>query len=144
MKGVDVLLSAFNLSINEKISFAEDNRNKFLIEFKKYKNLKYTLDKNFREKREGIGDFFNNITCSDPEIIYSLTNYSSCLKEIYIKCQETKEFRSKSPEIVASLVHMFINRIFVLKQREQEMAIYHFLAKFLTTELMKKKALAAS
>ncbi|WP_429626780.1 lantibiotic dehydratase C-terminal domain-containing protein [Sphingobacterium sp. HSC-15S19] len=36
--------------------------------------------------------------------------------------------------IIGSLTHMLLNRIFFTKQREQEMVIYHFLAKILNSE----------
>ncbi|WP_286850812.1 MULTISPECIES: lantibiotic dehydratase [Sphingobacterium] len=125
------LLSAFNYTIAEQISLLNLWRDSFLEEFGTVPKLKYKLDKNFREKKDEISSFMKieNI------------NYGSILKEykdqmtlIADQCNKNKDFQMMTVRIIGSLTHMLLNRIFFTKQREQEMVIYHFLAKILNSE----------
>jgi thiopeptide-type bacteriocin biosynthesis protein len=137
MKIIDEILTAFKLNLMEKIKLIEKIRDQFLVEFKNYKNLKFLLDKNYRENRKLILDFFHNQETSFADLNSLILKHKILISEHYLKCQSNVEYRIKKNEIVASLVHMFLNRIFSMKQREQEMAIYHFLLKFLISESKK-------
>lgn len=68
-------------------------------------------------------------------------NYGSILNEykaqmtlVVDQCNKNKDFQMMTVRIIGSLTHMLLNRIFFTKQREQEMVIYHFLAKILNSE----------
>ena len=128
----DKLLSAFNPDLIDKIKLTENNRDSFLNEFSRYHNLKYYMDKNFRDNRTLINDFLNG---KEPVQISKIFNkYEDLIgvlcSSISIQCEE-KRFM----HVAVSLIHMLINRIFPMKQREQEMVIYHFLNKYYLSQL---------
>ncbi|RKE42570.1 thiopeptide-type bacteriocin biosynthesis protein [Sphingobacterium detergens] len=126
------LLSAFNYTIAEKITLLNLWRDSFFEEFSTIPKLKYKLDKNFREKKDEISSFMESEDA----------NFGSILKEYNTKiilsadqCKKNNDFQIMPSRIISSLVHMLLNRIFFTKQREQEMVIYHFLAKSLISEI---------
>ncbi|MNU69134.1 hypothetical protein D3C71_585150 [compost metagenome] len=139
MKVAEEMLSAFSFPPNEKLKLSQKIRDEYLDEFKNYQKLKYSLNKSFRENQRLITNFFDDQHCSTPEIFIALKKYQNVVKEFCVKCQRSAEYHRKYTEIVASLIHMFLNRIFSIKQREQELAIYHFLSKYLTASINRNR-----
>lgn len=129
MLGVDYLLSAFHVDIEKKINFVTALRDAFLFEFKGYDKLKYKLDCKYREHRSLIQDFFDPSNSNDLAIHNNLVNRfqsTRCLAESIKKSHLTDH---NILDLISSLSHMYINRLFNVKQREHEMIIYHFLTK---------------
>ncbi|MEN5232866.1 lantibiotic dehydratase [Sphingobacterium faecium] len=137
IKVVHIFLSSFHLTVAEKIALTEKIRDQFLNEFKRYKKLRYSIDLTYRAKFNMIHDFFNNLPHKHPKISRLLDQYKNEIAELCMKSQDTPEFKAQPTAILTSLIHMFLNRIFVQKQREQEMVIYHFLSKYLISVRMK-------
>ncbi len=127
MLGVDKLLTAFGLDIPMKISLMTSLRDAFLNEFNNYDRLKYKMDMKYRENRLWIEKFFDLAHEDAYEAHAILSKRMETIKEI-IKPLDGLD-RDNYFELLSSLSHMFINRIFPIKQREQEMVIYHFLTK---------------
>lgn len=127
MLGVDKLLTAFGLDIPMKISLMTSLRDAFLEEFSDYGQLKYKMDMKYRENRLWIEKFFDLAHEDAYEAHAILSKRMETIQEI-IKPLDGLD-RDNYFELLSSLSHMFINRIFPIKQREQEMVIYHFLTK---------------
>lgn len=142
LKGAHIILSSFHLTVSEKIALTEKIRDQFLVEFNNYKKLRYSMDMTYRAKYHLIHDFFKNLSDQYPEISHALDHYNSRIKEISIKCLDTPEFKEQPQAIMAALIHMFFNRIFAQKQREQEMVVYHFLSKYLRSSHLQSSAIA--
>lgn len=137
MKVVNEILSVFDFDLSEKINFVKSARDCFIEEFKKYKNVKISMDKNYREKQRIIRDFFDPNKDSTSEIHALLLDHQNLINRFYLQCKYRIGSKRQQSAIIASIIHMFLNRIFSFSQREQEMAIYHFLLKFMKTESKK-------
>ena len=138
MVGIDDYFTAFRFEISEKLTLAIKIRDAFFNEFNQDNRLKYNLDRKYRENKDRIEEFFYLKNSSDNKIHNILyTRLQELTKEIdslYIM----KDFKKKSSNLLPSLAHMFINRLFFTNQREQEMVIYHFLVKYYLSQ--KKRA----
>lgn len=129
MLGVDYLLSAFGLDIDKRITFLTGLRDAFLVEFRGYDKLKYKLDCKYRESRDHIQNFLDASDKNDlviHDILFDRFQTIRCLIEPIKKAHLSDQ---DIFDLVSSLSHMYINRLFTTKQREHEMIIYHFLVK---------------
>lgn len=121
MIAVDDLLESFGLQPAGKMQWVTGWRNHFLNEFGGGKVLRLNLDKKFRENRRFIEQHFDvNIRHTGNRA--PLGKRFDALKALRGQCWIT-------PQIAASLSHMFVNRHFHTEQREIELVLYHFLAK---------------
>lgn len=136
LKMIENMLTAFNFEISEKISFLELLRDNFLEEFRMIPKLKYKLDQNFREKKDEISGFMQS---KDSDIHAILQEHLIQITDIADQCKKNADFKVRAEQIISSLVHMLLNRIFFTKQREQEMVIYHFLSKHIISNLKRMK-----
>jgi len=129
MRGVDYLLSAFGLDIDKRITFVSALRDSFLFEFSGYDKLKYKLDCKYREHSNLIQNFFNPSDNNEMEIHNNLFDRFQSIRCLAEPIKKPHLSNHSVLDLVSSLSHMYINRLFTAKQREQEMIIYHFLAK---------------
>lgn len=137
MLGVDHLLAAFGLELSEKISLVTELRNAFMNEFSNYSNLKYKLDTTYRENRSHIEQFFSGL---DYEPIHSiLDNRLDAIKKLVFSLYSENNDKSVALDLLPSLSHMFINRLFFSRQREHEMIIYYLLVKQYTSIFNREK-----
>ncbi|TYR37423.1 hypothetical protein FXV77_05310 [Sphingobacterium phlebotomi] len=136
MLGVDHLLSAFGLKIQEKLTLVTKLKNAFLNEFNGYSNLKYKLDRKYREHRSRIDPFFSE--ANDNPIHSILNRRLTAIKKLTTSVRSKIDGYSTS-DLLPSLSHMFINRLFLAHPREHEMIIYYLLAKQYTSILNREK-----
>lgn len=137
MASINNLFSAFGFGSQEKLNFFKIINESFENEFKRYHKLKFTLDQNYRRNYKEINDFFNNTVYQDERIKTILEEHLSKLKSLHSQFLTSSDYLLRPKEILASLAHMLLNRIFSTQQREQEMVIYHFLSKYLISEIKK-------
>lgn len=130
MLGVENLFTAFGLGIKERISLVTTLRDAFLIEFSGYEKLKYKLDRKYRENRDRIRDFFESSHSNSSIIPINLLQRFNVLKNTIEPIKSLNGNNDELFDLISSLSHMYINRVFTVKQRENEMIIYHFLAKY--------------
>ncbi|MEC3878626.1 lantibiotic dehydratase [Parapedobacter sp. 10938] len=121
MIAIDDLLESFGLQPADKLKWVMSWSESFFREFGSAKSLKLNLDKKFRENRLVIERQFHaslrHVDKSAP-----LGKRFDALKALDAKPWIT-------PQIAASLSHMFVNRHFHTEQREMELILYHFLTK---------------
>lgn len=134
MVSVCKLLTAFGYEGKEKSDFLTVLTEGFYKEFKKFHKLKFTLDQNYRRNYSDINYFFADLIYKDEGIKTILEEYYSKLKLLHEQCLKSSDYLYRPKEILASLAHMLLNRIFYTKQREQEMVIYHFLSKYIISQ----------
>lgn len=137
MLGVDRLLSAFGLDLPMKISLMTSLRDAFLGEFSDDDRLKYKMDMKYRENRPWINKFIDLGNESVYPIHAILTKRMDTIQEIIKPLQGLDKDRCF--ELLSSLSHMFINRLFPIRQREQEMVVYHFLVKYYMSVIKREK-----
>lgn len=129
MLGADDLFSAFEFNTSEKLLLATKIRDTFLLEFGGAPSLKYKLDMKYREHRPRIDEFLTLRNSSHSKIHSILADRVTGLQKATCSLRSSTDFKQIGYKLLPSLVHMFINRLFFTRQREQEMVIYHFLVK---------------
>lgn len=129
MLGADHLFTAFGLDIKEKLLLSTSLRDAFLAEFNGIEKLKYKLDCKYRENRDRIHSFFDPHDNKDCAIYNRLSWRVDLLLRIAAPFRKSTSKRTELFDLLSSLSHMYINRVFVRSPREHEMFIYHFLSK---------------
>ncbi len=145
IKSVDALLLDFNFTEKQQLELINHLQTSFGNEFGMNKNLKIQIDQKFRNNRT----LLNNLLKRDSN---SLSKYNSLFELIRLRSKKNffiikeiytlKENSSLDVDIynlVASYIHMTLNRIFRSKPRFNEMLIYSFLYRYYKSNLARKQ-----
>lgn len=136
VKAIDQLLTAFNYKEQEKLDFVIQNGQAFKKEFHANKELNKQLDKKYRGLKNKLSLFLE--TTYSPEEDYAvldrLLNYKiekslSAIQKI-LDVQKNYNLEMSLDNLVASYIHMLVNRAFRSKQRFYELVCYDFLARY--------------
>lgn len=123
LKMIDFYLSTFNLTIDEKLNFAEKLRGYFYKEFDVEKNTKRQLDKIYTDNQEIIFQFLNTKKIKKTYLIKKSASEILNLKDSNLL---TVDFNS----LISSYIHMSINRLFVGDNRMHELITYDFIWRY--------------
>lgn len=138
VKFLDMLLSTFMMTLNDKKEFCEINCNSYSKEFNVNKALRIQLDKKYRKEKNNMDQLFMN---SANEC--NITKQTNCY---YQRAKSTIESIRNNSQlgltlsfngIISSLIHMHFNRLFLTRQRLQEFIIYYFMNKFYQSQLIR-------
>jgi thiopeptide-type bacteriocin biosynthesis protein len=123
------LLVRFLPDITERISFLEKMVKLFYAEFATDKSLKIDLDQKYRElKTEIISLITNEAYYHQLRLLPYAELFSNGIQNIL---KRVIAFSSKRKhQLLADMIHMHLNRIFVDKQRNQELIVYYCLLKY--------------
>ena len=145
IKAVDVLLDDFGYSMEQKRVLLENLKTVFAHEFSMNKDLKMQMDRKFRTHREIINKVLNakNDETRDLQPLFELLrqkseNTTPWISEI-LKIQQNRQLQLPLNDLLASYIHMLLNRLFKNKQRIHEMVIYDFMWRTYRSELAQKK-----
>ncbi|MDH7446916.1 thiopeptide-type bacteriocin biosynthesis protein [Aquimarina sp. 2201CG14-23] len=135
LKAMDNLLNIFDYKLSEKLHLLDTLRISFAQEFSIQKSTKKQINAKYNTHRTKISEFLDN-SISNPEFqpIEEIlkTNYSES-KEIgkYInQLNEENGLDIPLNQLIASYIHMLMNRIFKSKNRLHEMVCYDFLTQY--------------
>ncbi|RZF60232.1 thiopeptide-type bacteriocin biosynthesis protein [Sphingobacterium corticibacterium] len=136
LKIVDDMISDFQLDINDKSSFL----NALSDDFKKetgfhIKGYKLQLDRKYRTHRRSLEQV---MTLADPVVLAApvlqiLERRSAGISPIAAKLLQMEKDRNLDVpihQLLRSLIHMTVNRMFRSKQRVYEMVIYDMLSRY--------------
>lgn len=133
LRGIDSLLDTFRYSLKEKLDFIRAIKTAFGNEFGMSRFLKKQLDDKYRPWRKRIDYFLS----SDLEHDQGLRPLVELLKErersIMPIAQKLASMREDQTlelamnDLLASHIHMFMNRLFRSQNRKFELVIYDFL-----------------
>lgn len=147
IRAVDELLVSFNYSTEQKRDFMESLKTVFASEFNMDKNLKIQLDKKFRIHRNSISTILDktNDQASELQPLFELLKQKSrniipLVTEI-LTIQQNNQLQLHINDLLASYIHMLLNRLFKNKQRMHEMVIYDFMWRTYHSEIAKQKHL---
>lgn len=147
IKAVDALLSDFNYSMEQKRELMENLKTGFAHEFNMNKDLKMQLDKKFRTYRDNITEILNPVNDKTSELqpLFELLkqkseNIAPLVTEI-LTIQQNNQLQLHINDLLASYIHMLLNRLFKNKQRMHEMVIYDFMWRTYHSEIAKQKHL---
>lgn len=144
LKGIDMLLNDFKLSIHQKSDLLQNLQEGFFKEFNGDVNLTVALNNKYRADFSEVSQILeaSDLDESLSEAISCFTSRSEKTKELI----ETIYWRSEndpnafSPtKLLPSLIHMFLNRLFIAKHRLHELVIYHYLDKYYKSKIARLK-----
>lgn len=115
---IEIIISQFKLKDDVLISFLDLNQKKFKNEF----------NVNYKSKKE-LGIKYNNLIKNIAEKEYSFFSEKDNILFIISSLRNKLSDYEKEKQLLASLIHMSINRLFSNNQRLYEMVLYDFLYK---------------
>ena len=132
---IDAILEMFEIFGTQKVEFAQSLRDAFLKEFNGTKEMVVKLDLKYRKLKNMIwshldssNDKKNSFDEAVDLMMAYIHNTSSTVS--LINQALSNGSRNERQQLVASFIHMFINRLLVSNHRKQELVIYHFLLKY--------------
>ena len=138
---IDDLLEEFEISLTYRQEFIHSMQLQFKAEHIVGKDNTKKLDQLYRNYKIEISLFLAEK--QEPpylegliEIMKTRDEEIKIIKTILIKIKENST--TTSLELIASLIHMNINRIFRSKQRQYEMLCYDFMNRYYKTKLARK------
>jgi len=121
------LLTVFLDDITTGLDFTKQMSARYLREFAADQQLKIDLDRKYRDMKTAISNLFE-----EPVFNERLTALldSLCAALALIREQARENSLTEQRALLADLVHMHLNRIFMVKQRQQELLVYYLLQKY--------------
>lgn len=146
LRGMDALLSDFDYSLESKKELLFRLKIGFASEFHMNKNLKKQVNEQYRKYRNQI-EYFMHLTSETAD------DYLPLLDLLEIRSKQNKEVANHIlniqkdgalemdiNELLASFIHMFMNRLFKSKNRLYEMVAYDFLYRYYMACISKEKS----
>lgn len=150
-RGLDMLLDDFGFGLDAKKSLLGNLQRGFAEEFGGQKLLSKQLNDKYRRHQKAIESFMNEAEDEQNEITEvidlfkerSAVNRAIAADIIRLAAEESGS-NTQHWDLMSSYIHMFLNRLFVAKQRKHELIIYHFLEKYYISKVAQSaKATAA-
>ncbi|MGP1446340.1 MAG: thiopeptide-type bacteriocin biosynthesis protein [Candidatus Limimorpha sp.] len=139
LKAIDATLSDFGYSLEERHPFMKASADSFGKEFGITEfTIKQFSDK-YRSTKDKISKFIHSDDVIPSELYSVISGRSEKTKDLVKAFKETCQGKKRLDEIMHSLIHMTMNRIFVAQQRKHEVILYGFLERFYRSELAKGK-----
>jgi thiopeptide-type bacteriocin biosynthesis protein len=140
LRSVHSILDDMNFTLPEKKELMDALQERFFKEFNGNTQLTVQLNNKYRAHTKDITSFMN---AADDEInemneaVAILNERSARIKQVMGTLLPGLEVSRSN--LAASLVHMFLNRLFVSKQRVHELVVYHYLKKYYESTLARAK-----
>lgn len=129
LKLTNTILSNFNLTTQQKLEFSEHSKQAFREEFNANKITTKQLNTLYRNTNI-------NLTSLDIEQPYTISSTYNLLMEM----NKNNTLQVPLHNLIASIIHMCINRLFRSQQRQYELVIYDFSSKYFRTQIAKQHA----
>jgi len=135
LKGIDRLLDDFQYSLTQKLNILKNCSYAFHKEFKSDLNLKKALQKKFKKLNLGFTELMKMDFQSENNrklnlLLNERSERNSRLCAIINTLEKKKQLKIPKEEIMYSLIHMHINRIFRAQQRKYELVLYDLLYQY--------------
>lgn len=126
---VNYLLKSFIPDLPERITFLDHMVHLFYAEFATDKSLKIDLDQKYRELKLEITSLLGNERYYERLKLGPWADlFSTRIGEVL---EQASGFNNKRRnQLLADMVHMHLNRLFIDKQRNQELIVYYCLFKY--------------
>lgn len=141
MRSIDALLDDFGLNADEKLTFLEPVKMGFAQEFNADKNTNLQINKKYRDFRTEIYKSMDREKDTENEyapLFEFIEERSNNIRSLIIPQLDhlMKDQESKTPlmNILSSMTHMHMIRLFPFQQRVHEMIIYEFLYTYYKTQ----------
>ncbi|BAU55612.1 hypothetical protein MgSA37_03803 [Mucilaginibacter gotjawali] len=145
MRGIDMFLNDFNFSSLDKHKFFKLQVEAFSKEFSSSSQVRSSLNQKYKMQEKKISlhmdsafDVQNAI--DEPAELLNIRSklnikYIGIIMDEFEQNKNDQEFLS----FLSSHIHMFINRLFIAKQRKYELLIYSFLERFYSSNLARAR-----
>ena len=146
IRSVDQFLNDFKLTLSEKHNLIETLSSSFFNEHGGKKELKVALDNKFRTLRAKVEDVLNASKDEEKEyypIIELLHHRSMCNKEVVkeiLLLNTNGQLQVQLSDLLASLLHMNLDRLFMGRNRTNEFVVYDLLFKHYKSSLARLKS----
>ncbi|MCD6020034.1 MAG: Lantibiotic dehydratase domain protein [Bacteroidetes bacterium] len=145
LRSVDEFLNNFKLTLEEKYNLIESLNISFFKEHGGSKNLKLTLDNKYRTLRPQIEEILNVKTDAEKEyfpiieLINNRSNENAKIIEQLLILHRNNQLQLGLYELLASLLHMNLDRLFMGRNRTNEFVIYDLLFRFYKSSIARLK-----
>lgn len=145
MRATDELLELATFTEEGKLHLMESMKESFANEHNMDRNLKKQLDSLYRSKRHNIDTFMKMTVTNNDELaplLYILEEKSAALRPVMqevVRRYKDKELEMPIDDLMRSLIHMLMNRIFRDRNRLHEMVLYDFLYRSYKSDWARKK-----
>ena len=129
VKYIDLLLDMCDFKLNDKIDFCTRIKSAFAEEI--YSNDKYIrkqLNQKYRDNTKLLRSILSDDSCDKYSWARLLQDELRHVDNFIQKIKKDDYF--EKIDILSSIIHMHINRLFRTKQRVIECVLYHFLSKY--------------
>ena len=146
LRAIDSLLGCYRYTDEEKCLLSEDLKTGFGKEFGMDRSLKRQLDARYRAERKKIEHFMQFKKADHPEytpILNILETKETQIKHLTAKTLQHKQqgsLRVEFNNLMASHIHMLMNRLFRSKNRLHEMVYYDFLYRYYKSMIARKNS----
>lgn len=134
--GIDTYLNDFGYTLEEKTGLMTFIVNQFFKEFRITRKPKLELDKKYRNCRNDLFQVMKSFgqykEMLDSDLLALCKQRSQHVTESVKGILNSKDIldgKLKKDDIVLSLLHMFLNRLFTSNPRKQEMVVYYLMYK---------------
>jgi len=138
LRGMDMMLDDFGLTLPERKQLLAFLRAAFVIEFGGGELLHKPLNDKYRKHQQQIMSYLNPADDEGNDIAEAVAFFQQRTQaaaplalQMRTDCASPEEYQ----RIVASHLHLFMNRLFIGKQRKYELVLYHFLEKYYLSQL---------
>lgn len=150
LKSIDWCFSIFFNNNSEKLNFWGNLKESFLLEHSTNKTLRVQLDSKYRKSKieiENILKYDSDKKFEGAKMISELTNIRNIktADSIFniINLSNNGELGIEKTSLIASHIHMMVNRIFRSRQRTYEMVLYYFLYRYYKSIVEREKSTLA-
>lgn len=140
LRGIDMLLEDFGLTLDEKKSHLQEIQIQFFNEFGGSLQLRKQLNEKYRSYQMDIFIHLDSSKDKENEIDEAISVFkirseeiAKVIKQNFSNLKGTEK-KAKFKKWLPSYIHMFMNRLYIGHQRKYELVAYHFLEKYYTSQ----------
>jgi len=144
LRGIDMLLSDFRLNLMQKKAIMIQLQTGYLKEFGDSALLKKQLNEKYRNHQS---DIFSHLdiqkdAINEIEDAVSVFKIRSEMNEAVIMAilEKINNNHGQLVGLLASYIHMFVNRLYIAQQRKYELVVYYFLERYYTSQVAIQKS----
>ncbi len=139
LKAIDALLADFGYEMERKHDLSKTIADAFGREFGINESTIKQFSDKYRVAKNRISKFIHGEEEDAAALYAAIESRSRKMEETTACFLQSCTEQQRLDEIMHSLVHMTMNRIFVARQRKHEVVLYGFLERFYRSELAKEK-----
>jgi lantibiotic biosynthesis protein len=128
------------IMLSQRAAFLSNLYESFYKEFDESKNLKKGLDKKYNELRQEMSSIYAGLALIKKSYGKLITLYFESTRIIADKIEKIRY--PAAEKMMADLIHMHLNRLFVQNPRRSEMIVYYLLYKHYNALLFKGRSAA--